>query len=411
MAKIFPFRAFHYNTKKIGDLSDVIIPPYDNIPKGDDEKYLARSPYNFAHVLLPQSKEEDYSRSKTLLGKWFSHDILVTDPEPGYYLYRQTFTLGGTEHRRDTLMCTVELQDFSDGVVRPHENTFGVFKNDRLQILRQTHSNLSHVFGMVKDPQGYLNSIYERWEFQAPLLHGKTDDGGDHAVWKVDAGKVPELARYLETQPIYIVDGHHRYESALTYAREIGALGKPGHPASRMLFSLANAYDPALIVLPTHRIVRHTDQLATEILHKRYDLVPMSEQELQAFVAKPRKTPDFGLYWQGKLHRCTPKHWDRQQENLGKALYRLAVTWSDQIFLPTVAGVDETNRKERVTYERELGKVWDARDGADLVIFHAPPAITDVMDVADARQFMPQKSTYFHPKLAAGLIMRDHEKA
>jgi uncharacterized protein (DUF1015 family) len=240
------------------------------------------------------------------------------------------------------------------------------------------------------------------------LLHGKTDDGVDNAIWKLEASKVPELAQYLEDKAIYIVDGHHRYESALNYAREIGALGKEGHPASRMLFSLANAYDPGLVVMPTHRVVHGVEHVNADLIHKRYDLVPMTPDELKSFVAKPRKTPDFGLYWQGKLYRCTPKHWERQEQNLGHSIYKLAVHWSDHIFLPSVAGVDDTNRKEKVTYEREWAKAWENRDRADLVIFHAPPAITDVMDVADERKFMPQKSTYFFPKLAAGLIMRGH---
>src|SRR5262245_46221287 len=115
MAKIFPFHATHYNTKTVTNLSDVITPPYDNIPEGDDKKYLARSPYNFAHVILPRSANETYSHAKDLLDKWRTSSVLTTDTKPGYYLYRQTFTLGGATHMRDTLMCAVELSDFSQG--------------------------------------------------------------------------------------------------------------------------------------------------------------------------------------------------------------------------------------------------------------------------------------------------------
>ena len=407
MAKIFPFPAFHYNTKAVTNLSDVIVPPYDNIPEGDEKKYLARSPYNFAHVILPQSKEDDYSRSKALLEKWHSHGILSTDRTPGYYLYRQTFTLDGIAHNRDTLMCTVALCDFSEGVVRPHENTFGVFKKDRLQILRQTRSNLSHVFGMVKDPDGFLNSLYERWEFQTPLLKGKTDDGVENAIWKINPAKAPELTAFLEDKAIYIVDGHHRYESALMYAKETGAVGKYDMPASKMLFSIANSYDPGLVVLPTHRVVRGAPKIDHAALEKKYNLLPVTFEQIQTFVTKPRKVPEFGLLLEGKLYHCTPKNWQAEEQRLGHSLYRLSVNWSDRLFLPEVCGITDENRKEKVAYEKDARAAYEQRNQASLIIFHAPPAITDIMDVADEKKFMPQKSTYFYPKLAAGLIMRE----
>jgi len=306
MAQIFPFRAFHYNSHNVGDLSELIIPPYDVISESECEAYRSRSPYNFAHVLLAHCQGDDYARSRELIEKWRGHKILTTDNHPGYYLYRQTFKIDRVSHTRDTLMCTVELRDFSDGVVLPHENTFGKFKTDRLQILRQTRANLSHVFGMVKDPEGILNSLYERYEFQAPLLHGKTDDGVEHAIWKFSPAKAPELAQFFANKPIYIVDGHHRYESALMYAKETGVLGKTDVSASKMMFAIANAYDPALFVFPTHRIVQGGNQINADLMEKRYHLMPISFEDLQAFVTKPRRAPEFGVYWDGRLYQCSP---------------------------------------------------------------------------------------------------------
>src|SRR3989338_8949843 len=128
MSKISPFKAFYYNTDTIKNLSDVVVPPYDNIPAGEDQKYFNRSPYNFAHVILSKSANEDYSRSVQLLSKWRESHILKEATTPHYYLYQQTFTAYGKTHERRTLMCTVELRDFSDAIVRPHENTFGVYK-------------------------------------------------------------------------------------------------------------------------------------------------------------------------------------------------------------------------------------------------------------------------------------------
>jgi uncharacterized protein (DUF1015 family) len=407
MAKVFPFRAFHYNTHTIGNLSDVIIPPYDVISETECKTYRARSPYNFAHVDMAQCEGDDYTHARNLIEKWRQHQILSTDNQPGYYLYRQTFKIDGTAHTRDTLMAAVELRDFADGVVRPHENTFGKAKTDRLQILRQTRCNLSHIFGMVKDPEGVLNSLYEKFEFQAPLLHGKTDDGVDHAIWKIEAAKAPELATFFEDKSIYIVDGHHRYESALMYAKEVGALGKTELSASKVMFAIANAYDPALVVFPTHRIVNGVAGVNREVLDKHYHLIKVTYDDLKAFVAKPRQSPEFCLWWEGQLYQCTPKHWEKQEAALGRSLFKLSVYWSDEVFLKEVCGINDGNRKEKITYDKDLASTWDARQKAQMVVFHAPPAITDIMDVADDRKFMPQKSTYFFPKLAAGLVMRD----
>lgn len=403
MATLRPFRGLHYNPKLISNLSDVIIPPYDTIPAGDDEKYWSRSPYNFAHVLLPAQADEDYTRSRDLLTKWREHQILLVDNSPGYYLYRQTFTLDGVKHARNLLLGCVALQEFADHVIRPHENTFGNPKKDRLQILRSTQCNLSHVFGMVQDPEGFLHSLYERWEYKAPLLHGTTDEGVEHSVWKIDSGAAKDVETFFTDKALYIVDGHHRYESALNYAREKQVLGQPDQAAASMLFAIANSYDPALVVLPTHRKVKLAGgKPSLEKIEKAFNLSPLSPTELKVYTSKSHKSPDFGLYIDGDLYRCSPK-----VSTFENALQSLAVYWSDEKLMKEILGVTSEARGERVSYEKDALKLWNERSDAEILIFHAPPAIDQIMDVADAKMFMPQKSTYFYPKLASGLILRD----
>lgn len=408
MAKIFPFRGFHYNTQVIENLSDVITPPYDNIPAGDEKKFWDRSPYNFAHVDLPLKEDDDYSQASQTLTKWIEHKILSGDKNPGYYWYRQTFPHEGTSHTRDALMCAVQLTDFSEAVVRPHENTHGRAKKDRLQSIRKTGFNLSHIFGMVKDPDGFLSSLMERWEFQTPLLQGTTEDGAQHSVWKLDAEKVPELADFFADQPIYIVDGHHRYESALAYAREAGAYGNEGHPAGRTLFTICNAFEPGLIVLPTHRGVKtlgtHKSKLAQ--IREHYDLTPANHDALKTFCAKPVTTPTFLLGFDDHLYSCTPKGWEGMASTMGKALYKLPMHWSDRKILSEMLEVPEHDFMQRIDYEKDAAKLWNNRSKYDLMVFHARPKTSDVMDVADDKKFMPPKSTYFYPKLASGLVLR-----
>ena len=408
MSKVSPYKALYYDNSTFSDLTPLVIPPYDNIPAGEEQKYLKRSPYNFAHVLLPHSVDEDYSQAKELLQTWRDQHILKETSVPCYYLYQQTFEAYGKKHVRHTLMCAVELQPFSEAIVRPHENTFGQYKADRLQILRKTQCNLSHVFGMVNDEEGFLEGLFDKWMFEAPFLKAKTDDGTDHVVWKAEGAKYPQIAEFFSSRPIYIVDGHHRYESALMYAKESGAYGDPSKPASQMLFAIANTYDPGLIVFPTHRAIKKgaCPSLNLGEIEKYYQLLPLAPEALLRFVEKPQPTPQFALSYRDQLYLVIPKNWQNEAEKIGKSVAKLSVVWSDHKFSKDFCGIDDNNRSQKVSYDKDAKALWEKRSNYDLIIFHAPPAVADVTAVADEKRFMPQKSTYFFPKLAAGFTMR-----
>lgn len=413
MTTIIPFRGFFYNSHEIPALSDVVIPPYDNIAAEKEASYLKRSPYNFAHIILPNPNDPDYKLAKEALGKWSEHNILAHDTHPSYYIYQQTFHFDGNTFHRRTLMCCVLLHDFNDAIVRPHENTYGKFKADRLKILTTTQCNLSHVFAMVKDPEGVLAGLFEEWCYHSPLLSATTDDDVHHSVWRMDALKTTQLPKFFSERPIYIVDGHHRYESALMYAREQKVVGNTQHPAAYMLFAIANAHDPALVVLPTHRMVRDCAPQATETsrLQELFDLVPFSLEALREFCRKTTTQPQFGLYVKGQLFLASPKSstdtWKKTLQAEGPTLTRNAIVWSDNKIVRELGEVADQDKASKIHYEKDLDAAWKARDQFRCVIFHAPLAIEGVTDVADEKRFLPQKSTFFYPKIAAGLVMRN----
>lgn len=410
MPLVHPFAGIHYNAKMIPDLSDVVTPPYDNIPEEERASYLDRSPYNFTHIILPRDDDPNYAHATQLLAKWRETKILLQDPTPHYYLYRQSFTVDGHTFHRHSLMATVPLTEFGEGHVRPHENTHGEHKEDRLRILRATQYNLSHVFAMVQDPEAYLASLYEAWCYEAPILKASTKDGVEQLVWRVAASKAPDLPKFFEKRPIYILDGHHRYSSALMYAKEQGVLGDPKAPAARMLVSIANDSDPALKVFPTHRWLKHFDsaKFPWKAFEHEFLTWPMTETELAAFTSSAARGPAFALWVGGKLLRCEPKGTAEWSEKYGRALARQPVLWSDEKLLTGHLGVAAADRVHKIGYERDWRAFWKDRQNKSLVVFHAPPAVSSVADVADEKGFMPQKSTYFFPKLAAGLILRDH---
>lgn len=406
MTTIAPYKALHYNPEMFSDLTPVIVPPYDNIPKGDDEKYWKRSPYNLAHLILPKKENEDYVEAAKLLQQWQRENILK-ETAPAYFLYQQDFEAYGHTYSRRTLLCTVQLRDFKEKIVRPHENTFGKYKADRLKKLKSTQANLSHIFMMVADKEKYLDSHFDKWSFEKPFLKGKSDEGVTHTLWKKEVSGKDEIAEFFSSRPIYIVDGHHRYESSLNYAKELGVVGT-NHPAAQMMIAVANAYDPGLVVFPTHRLIKKglLGQWDTAKFHEQYELTPMTYEELKVFVTKESATPQFGLYLEGKLNLCRPKNWEAATEIKPKAVRKLSVTWSDHKFLLELCNVNDSNRGDKITYDRDVASAYNQRENCDLIVFQAKPSVLDVIDVADEEGFMPQKSTYFYPKLAAGFTMR-----
>lgn len=409
MAHISPFKGSFYSTDL--PLSDLIIPPYDTLSEKERNLYKSKSPYNFAHVDLPGSTGTEWEISAQLLKEWKQKNITRQAHQPSYYLYRQNFEANGQNHQRDTLLCSVGLEDFSKRVIRPHENTFGKYKSERLELLKTTQCNLSHIFGMVKDPEGFLESQFEQWAFEKPLLQAQSNSNVSHTVWQVEAQKASELPQFFEEKPIYIVDGHHRYGSALMYAEEKGVLGQWNHPAASTTFCIANVFDPGLIIMPTHRVLKKGSLKGLwnqAELEEVFEIKPVSWDFTQSYVQNHQPSPGFIVFKEGELHHYSPKILGEEQPRLGK-LSALGVTWSDRYFLEKFCGVTEENRGALVTYAKDFEQAWQERNSADLVVFQAPPQVEQVTDVADAGQFMPQKSTYFVPKLAGGLVFRDLE--
>lgn len=407
MAHVAPFKGTFYQASGLS-LNDLIIPPYDTLDSEAADHYRKKSPYNFSHVDLAIRENDDYLHSKNLLETWRTKGITQETSSPCYFLYRQDFEAFGKKHQRDTLLCTVGLEDFSKCIIRPHENTFGKYKADRLELLRQTQHNLSHIFGMVKDPDGFLESQFENWAFEKPFLQAQGEDGVVHSIWKKEIEKASEVAQFFNDKPLYIVDGHHRYESALMYAREMGAEGKWDHPASQTTFCIANVYDPGLIVYPTHRLLKKgtLKDLSWNHVEKSFYVEKTSRDVLKNFVQTHPKAPQFAVFYQGELYFLVPKNLAAAQDSLGKSVARLGVTWSDREFLKEFCGVTDSNRGSLIRYEKDFEATWGLKDQFDLIVFQAPPAVQDVTEVADEQKYMPQKSTFFIPKLAGGLIFR-----
>jgi uncharacterized protein (DUF1015 family) len=267
MPDIQAFRALRYDLKHVGSLSGVVCPPYDVIDARFQDELYKKHPANFIRLELNREEPGDndannrYTRAARFLRNWRQEGVLTEEPQPAVYVYHQVFTYAGREYTRRGFMCRCRLVRFGQGNIYPHEETMSGPKQDRLLLTRATRANLSQIFGLYPDPAGDAQNLLEdRVRGQTPIE--ATDHlGVVHRMWPMtDAAVISRLTGLMGPKPIFIADGHHRYETACNYRDELaGAAGRSlpdNHPANFVLMVCIGMDDPGLIVLPTHRLFR-----------------------------------------------------------------------------------------------------------------------------------------------------------
>ncbi|HXG49788.1 MAG TPA: DUF1015 domain-containing protein [candidate division Zixibacteria bacterium] len=429
MARIAPFRGVFYNPKKIRDLSKVIAPPYDVISPEEQERLHRKSPYNFVWLDLSRGPDA-YAAAAGLFQSWQNEGILQRDPEPAVYFLRHAFSLKDGERReRLGFFALARLQDFADGDIRPHEKTLEAPKQDRLRLMIACNAQLSPIFALYAERKQAINQMLaERVEGVAPRLEVKTDAGEECRLWSVtDADLIREIRRAMQEQPLIIADGHHRYEAALAY-RDRCRAERPeasGREAFNYVMAyFANAHDENVVILPTHRLVRG---------YAPQPFLRLEETLQKYFYIEPYpKTPEGRRWFLKALESGRKKHrlvgasfkrdprylilrlknkriMQRLAKDLSAPLRELDVTLLHRLILETILGLDPQRQAsgETIRYSQDADAVLDALEKEDYqaAFILAPPNAEDVLTVAHSGETMPQKSTYFYPKLPSGLIV------
>jgi uncharacterized protein (DUF1015 family) len=266
MADIQPLRALHYDQSLVGPLSEVTSPPYDVIDPSQREKLLQRSPFNVVAVDLPKGDPDPYATAGELWEAWQLQGAIVRDLEPSLWAHTQTYTgPDGKARTRSGFFCRVRIEGYGPGRVRPHERTHPGPKEDRLRLMRSTRANLSPIFSLFSDPANAAWRALEPATAEIPWSEVTDADGTIHRIWRVTAPEaiaaVQDATRDAE---LLIADGHHRYETADTYANELGGEGEHRY----MLMCLVALQDPGLTIFPTHRLVRGLDRARQEALRE-----------------------------------------------------------------------------------------------------------------------------------------------
>lgn len=425
MTEVRPFRAVRYDLERV-DLSKVIVPPYDVIADDERGRFFDRDPHNAIRFELTRNVKDqagtDYSEIADTLSRWMQSGVLVQDDEPGYYVMRQRFTApDGATLERVGFYGELGLAEYDERMVLPHERTLAGPKADRLRLLRAAKANLSSVFLLYEDRAGEMAATLESAFGTGGVVLGRArDDAGvEYELARLtDAAGIEALRAFMAARPCVIADGHHRYETALEYRREQreahGGMADPAAPYESTLAYFANAYAPGSLLLPIHRVIRGApaptpEQWRAKLPGWQSRSVAVSGAEAAAAaateeLAKLADRPAFAadahdgelrLFW-----RDAP---------LGD---ELMVRILEHDVIGGVFGLGpEEIRTGAVSFPKSAERAArEVREkGGHVALYLNPLAPDDVFRVTGAGEVMPQKSTFFYPKVPTGMVFRVHE--
>jgi len=432
LAEIQPFQGVYYNQSLVKDLAKVICPPYDIITPQMQQELYQRNECNFVRLeygrTLPQDKDEDnrYTRSAATLGKWLEQGVLRIAETPAIYLHDHHFTHQGREYRRRGIVCLVKLEEWSKMAVRPHEGTLAEPKGDRLSMLWALQANTSSILALFEDRGGGISSLLEAQSRGEPMLETDSDAGEGHRLWAVTDNKaVSQICSRLARQPLYIADGHHRYESALAYQRErrtYSSSASDRQPFDFVMMTLVDFSDPGLIILPAHRLVRGVAKAALDELVTRLrtffevEELPLNKadiwQQVSELLAEEASEVKLVLYGLTKEHLFVLRLHDFGAVSpmipyFHSELYKkLDVSIVDHVILEELLGLSHDMAGVFLAYSNDgaeaINRVLDQEYQLAFIVSPVRPEV--VKAIADSGDRMPRKSTYFYPKVPAGLV-------
>jgi uncharacterized protein (DUF1015 family) len=433
MAEIRPFRGVRYNQQLVSDLSSVICPPYDIITPQLEQELYHQSEYNFVRLehgrQLPQDTiiDNKYTRSAATLEQWLELGILKVDEAPAIYLHDHYFVHQEKQYRRRGIIVRVRLEEWDKKVIRPHEGTLVEPGNDRLSLLWALQANTSPILALYEDRGESVSSLLALEEPSRPIISLSTASGESHHIWAITKPEViSQIGTNLARQPLYIADGHHRYESALTHQRERQACAKQvsgDEGFNFVMMTLVSFADPGLIILPPHRLVRGISRASlNELLAKlrsffEVEELPLSTPGIWQQVDDLLAGEDtdqvrlilFGLAPE-LLYLLRLRDFATTSQMIPYfhcELYkRLDVSILDHIILEKLLGLSWGGEETLLDYS--YGKL-DAINRVlnqeyQLAFLLSPVKAETVKAIADAGDRMPRKSTYFYPKPPAGLV-------
>ena len=422
MADIRAFRGLRF-TEKAGEISALTCPPYDIISEQQRLAYLEKNGNNIIRLELPRDGENPYAQAGETLKKWMNEEILKLDEKENIYVYEEEFDANGKRLKINGIICRVKIEEFSKGVVLPHEETLSKAKVDRFNLMDSTLCNFSQIYSLYNDNNCETQEIIDSTREMSCTNEFTDADNVTHRLWSIsDESVINKLVQQFASRKLYIADGHHRYETSLNFRnslRERG-LAKEGDGCDYVMMMLVDMANPGLVVFPTHRLVRDLSvfdaQSVVDGCREYFDVssetgVGNIEKKLGALYDEGKHA--FGFYCEGDewilmvlkdesvLTRLMPEK--------SKALRELDVSILHTLVLEKIMGIDAENMAKQINlyYTRSFDEALsEVRNGnAQCTFILNPTRVSEISEVAANGEKMPQKSTYFYPKLITGLVM------
>jgi len=429
MPEIQAFRGLRYDLGHVGSLSAVIAPPYDVIGTDLQTQLYKQHPANVVRLILNRDEPGDdernnrYSRAAAFLKNWRKEGVLSTDPDPALYVYHQQFDYQGHTLVRRGFMARVRLERFGEGRIYPHEETMSGPKADRLLLTRACKANLSQIFGLYPDPENKVQTPLER-KIQEVPAHEATDHlGVIHRLWPVtDIDVISAVSAAISPQPVFIADGHHRYETACNYRDELAKAGPlpPGHPANFVLMMCVSMNDPGMVVLPTHRLFRGLPKLTSAQLVERLGDSfttrvagegPDLAQTIWSQIEDEGEQGTLGLFAAADQRWVIARITEQGRQRMAKIAAEHSQPWRDLgvSILHRLLIEDLLDGKElpKPRYVHLVNEVVESLEDEEfqLAVLVMPATIEHIQTISEHQERMPAKSTYFYPKLLSGLVI------
>ncbi len=434
MPEIQAFRGLRYDLKHVGSLSQVVAPPYDVIGAELQSQLYKAHPANVIRLILNRDEPGDdnsnnrYTRAAKFLRNWRSEGVLASEPQPAVYVYHQSFQYAGREYTRQGFMARCRLERFGEGRIFPHEETMSGPKQDRLLLTRACKANLSQVFGLYPDPSSAAEPILANAIAGRPPLEATDHLGVAHRMWPIsEPDTIAQLAAVLSPQPLFIADGHHRYETACNYRDELAAASGPlpsDHPANFVMMMFIAMNDPGLIVMPTHRLFRGLPALnsttlaqalspffATRVAGEGSDLAPRVWKEIESAGDQGA----LGLFTQADERWTVARLTDEGVRRMAEVARDHTADWQGLgVALLHRLLIDSLLAAKSLPKPRYVHLVDEVVEGLEtgefpLAALVMPATVEHIRRISQHGERMPAKSTYFYPKLLSGLVINPLE--
>jgi uncharacterized protein (DUF1015 family) len=435
LAEIRPFHGIYYNRAQVKDLADVLCPPFDIITPRMQQELYDKSRFNFIRLEFGRELFRDsdtdnrYTRAAATLNNWLVQGVLKIDKSPALYIHDHHYTHRNRRYRLRSITCVVKLEEWDTGVIRPHESTSSSPKGDRLNLLWTLHANTSPVLALYDGRDIPVSTLLNDQCRGAPSLSSDIRGGEAHNLWAIkNKQAVSQICSLFENQPLYIADGHHRYESALTYRREKRSTSASSlspdsdEPYDFVMMTLVDITDPGLLILPAHRLIRGLPPSAINKLlpglKTFFDVDEVrlddgdTNKQIDKLLSGKTATVQIVLYGLKKdsLHLLELHDFSGiapMMPHFHSELYqKLDVSIVNHVILEELLGIEHDKTAQHLDYRNNASDAINAvsENEYQLAVLLNPVRPEVIKAIADSGDRMPRKSTYFYPKTPTGLV-------